>query len=138
LKDFSLIAMAVAFILKGPTAHAAGQDFSITSYRFEEAFHIFTHDPKKNLTITQGCVDGCLALQSLKTVSSRDLPKNALYGGKNPGAVLCLSSAKGQVVFGTDQKGRNVSFCKFNDGSMVSSDSLNFYAAVNDAQKAKK
>ncbi|MBI2522399.1 MAG: hypothetical protein HYV97_18405 [Bdellovibrio sp.] len=111
-------------------------------YFFGEKSHTFTIDKKKHITVTKQCGDQletskCQAVQKLKQVNMNDITTEDLDGGKNPGAVLCKKSLNAQVIFGKDRDGNVTTFCSFQDGTMVSSDTLIVWGNKN-AQKDKR
>jgi putative hemolysin len=57
--------------------------------------------------------------------------RGELSGGRNPGAVVCLKLG-GESVVGLDVRGNENSFCRFDDGSLISNGSLHAHAREND------
>lgn len=98
-----------------------------------EAFLPMSNNRSQNWLISLHCERAaCQAKSALKNVSFKSLSSSMLVGGKNPGAVLCHQMPQAMVVFMQDLQGNQNSFCKFADGSMVSSSTLVMYANKND------
>ena len=81
-------------------------DFGKKSYEFKTL--------ENGLEVAQ-CKKDCMA-QTLRTFVSKELK-----GGKNPATQAC---GDGRVLLMTDKKKNQHSVCLFNDGSMVTSDSV--------------
>jgi hypothetical protein len=99
-----------------------GSDFMPLSQNAEKKWLISLHCEEKD----------CMAKDALRKVSMKLLEKGDLQGGKNPGAVLCNKLKNADIVFLSDLQGNQNSFCKFKDGSIVSSSTLVIYAEKND------
>ena len=93
----------------------------------------FYSNKEKRITVNDVCKTQktCMALQVLNKVSKNSLNAGDLYGGANPGPLLCLQ-VKGEVVMGEDLKGNQNSFCRFKDGSIVDNGTLTYYGIMND------
>ena len=102
-------------------------------------FKVFV-DHTKRLMISKSCskditpFSKCQAAKSLFNVKLSDI-KNKRVGGKNPGSLLCKYSTDGEVIFAKDLKGRNTTFCQFQDKSMVASHTLYYFASKNKEQR---
>jgi hypothetical protein len=98
----------------------------------------FYRDEEKHLTISKSCIKSggkfaCQAYSALSKISLSSLSHKG--GGANPGARICTSQLKGEVVIGRDSQGNENSFCRLDDGSLVSSGTLMFYGRENDAKQ---
>lgn len=114
-------------------AHAAEQSFELGGKQVN-----FFRSEEKHLTVSRGCLksNGSLSCQAYESLSKASLDglesKNS--GGANPGARICDSELKGEVVIGRDKSGNENSFCRFSDGSLVSSGTLMYYGRQNDTK----
>lgn len=114
--------------------------YSIQIHAVEEVWKLgstfipLSQNPAKKWLISLHCEEQvpCMAREELKKISMKLLEKGDLKGGKNPGAVLCHKISDASIVFLSDLQGNQNSFCKFKDGSMVSSSTLVIYAQEND------
>jgi hypothetical protein len=70
----------------------------------------------------------CEALRRAEAVSAAGVDMRA----EQPGVAICTQSAVGTVVAGTDASKRLINFCRFQDGSMLSVDTLSEAAQDND------
>lgn len=96
-------------------------------------FYSFSQNAEKKWLISSNCEEkDCMAKDVLRKISMKSLKQGDLLGGKNPGAVLCHKIKKADVIFLSDLQGNQNSFCKFNDGSIVSNSTLVIYAEKND------
>lgn len=108
------------------------------SYFFGDTPHAFVRNSEKGFTVSKHCGENlegakCLAAVKLKQVNMNALTSADLEGGKNPGSVLCRKSLKAKVLFGKDLDGNVSSFCAFEDGTMLSSDTLVYWGKLNAA-----
>jgi len=102
-------------------------------WKLGSTFIPLSQNPAKKWLISLQCEEkACIASDELKKISMKSLSKGDLQGGKNPGAVLCHKINEASIVFLSDLQGNQNSFCKFKDGSMVSSSTLVIYAQEND------
>jgi hypothetical protein len=90
----------------------------------------FVNITEKKLTISEKCLTksknyNCMAFLALKKVSLNGLD---LKGGVNPGALVCLEKAHGEVVIGLTKDNQEISFCRFKDDSYIDNASLHYYA----------
>jgi len=112
----------------------------IETFKLNGAEMRFSHHGKLHLLVNADCLieknhlweknEKCQAIRKLKEVSLKKLGK-ALEGGANPGAVACLKVG-GKSLIAVDSRSNQNSFCRFEDGSFVSSGTLHFYARQND------
>ncbi len=106
-------------------------------WKFGKIFIKMYEDKSKNAIYSFACTQSsCDALKKTKKVSFKQLDKNALLGGKNPGSVLCKEVLKMDIVFMRDISGNENSFCLFKDKSMLSASSLAVTASENDKKKS--
>ncbi len=80
--------------------------------------------------------ENCEAIKKLKNASLHGLHrlhglKNALAGGANPGAIVCLQLG-GRSLVSLDSKSNQNNVCQFADGSIISSGTLHYHARQND------
>lgn len=96
-------------------------------------FHyLFNYQSENNILISENCFNEdinlsdskCAAALALKKRNSLTLPKDALAGGKNPGAVVCSTALNKEVLILKNSKNDENSFCAFEDGSMISAINL--------------
>lgn len=93
-------------------------------YRINDKLVSFFRHKNEKYLISAHCTEkskSCIANQVLMAPFKTVLPKDALKGGKNPGAVVCRNIEHAIVIFGRDLKGHQQSFCRFSDGSLLSS-----------------
>ena len=78
---------------------------------------------KNNIIANESCFkEDCIAIKSLrKNILMSELN---LAGGKNPGSVACAQVLKGKVIMLKNQQAGTQSFCRFQDGSIISNDSI--------------
>ncbi|HAZ11752.1 MAG: hypothetical protein A2X86_00995 [Bdellovibrionales bacterium GWA2_49_15] len=127
--------------LKSKLKHQVTSNFK--TYYFGTKSHTFTVDKRKNVTITRSCgakleSSKCLAAVKLKEVNMNDLSETDLTGAKNPGAILCQKLLNADVLTGKDQDGNVASFCSFQDGTMVSAETLVAWANKNAKRSSNK
>lgn len=96
----------------------------------------FIEDQEKRLLISKNCQKAahfysCDAFNALKKASARNM-NYALGGGKNPGAIECLSFRGAKTLVGLDSSGNEWSLCAFEDGSLIDSGSLDYYGEKHD------
>lgn len=102
-------------------------------WKLGTTFLPMSQNAEKKWLISLHCEESdCMAKDVLKKVTMKKFEKNDLLGGKNPGAVLCHKIKSASVVFLYDLQGNQNSFCRFKDGSMVSSSTMVIYAEAND------
>ncbi len=100
----------------------AAEPISKNYHLGKQEFTVQEREP--GVWVNVGCQKECFELAGLKKASMKDLPKYPGPGGRNPGAALCKYSAKGKVFIAYDDKRNQQSFCKFADGSYVTSGSF--------------
>lgn len=95
---------------------------------------VFVNDPLKHTMLSETCAKkrDCEAYTALAKASLREIHTR---GGANPGAVLCGKVLGGEVVIGKDRDENENSFCRFDDGSMVSCGTLAYYGRKNDLKQ---
>ncbi|HTL11967.1 MAG TPA: hypothetical protein VL588_05745 [Bdellovibrionota bacterium] len=71
----------------------------------------------------------CEAVKAVDRVNAKGLKMPP--GGADPGAIACIQQAHGQVVVARTQTGGEAGFCAFEDGSLISTGSLDFHAHRN-------
>ncbi|PIS09904.1 MAG: hypothetical protein COT73_12175 [Bdellovibrio sp. CG10_big_fil_rev_8_21_14_0_10_47_8] len=92
--------------------------------------------PEKRLIISSNCKKADKKYESLRTKDlhctawdmihkKRKIPDVKIEGGQNPGALIC-EALKAKVVMGKDGI-NNLSFCQFDDQSLISTGSLSHY-----------
>ena len=94
----------------------------------------FYRDAGRHFMISKDCVKkgDALRCDAYQALSKASLRGQTLKGGANPGAVICSRGLGRDVVVGKDEQENENSFCRFSDGSLVSSGSLTYYAHKND------
>lgn len=101
-------------------------------YRIDGSQTAFVRLEKDDFLISKACaISDCAARKELNRASTIGLN---LSGGANPGAKICRKIS-GDVVIGLDTAENQVSFCRFSDGSMISSGSVYSAALKNDLKK---
>jgi len=113
--------------------------FANQSFAFEQVWKMgsmflnMNEDSSKNILYSNSCSKkDCLALRLTKDITFKNLRKDSLLGGKNPGAVLCKEVLKMKIVYLKDMSGNENTFCLFNDNSMISSSSIAYLANLNE------
>ncbi len=83
------------------------------------------------ITVSKSCLKGtvldCEALRTLKAGEVVQIKKALLDGRMSPGARVC-QALKNELLNGRGPTGGEDGFCKFNDGSLVSTGALEHYA----------
>jgi hypothetical protein len=80
--------------------------------------------PKGFCLISSGCLtEAGKTCQALHVMNNR-VQADSGPGGTNPGSGVCQQRLQGQVFVARDQAGNEQSFCRFADGSFLSSDGL--------------
>lgn len=82
----------------------------------------FTHVSEK-IFVSQNCVSQETTCQAIGSAKKAKLPPKALRGTPNPGTVICAQLG-GMPIVAKDIKQNQISFCRFADGSMISSGSI--------------
>jgi len=134
----AIIILLYFLITFGANANEEKNQISIKSWKIAGEHVLFVQFKKKPLLISKGCEsesNNCLASKAIREVRFDNLKSGDLIGGKNPGSVLCHKIDKAKIIFGVDTKNRMNSFCQFDDGSLVSSDSLLSYSKLNMVKK---
>ena len=125
-----LFALLFAGVVASPAQAGAGPRFRINDQEVE-----FKADEGASLLLSASCVKAsggydCAAFRARRKASLRAVTSR-LIGGANPGAVICRGLGA-EVVNGRDSSGNENSFCRFSDGSMISSGSLVAAGLTND------
>lgn len=103
----------------------------------------FWNFKKARLLVSRHCVSDekladCKARGALKKISFKKLDRT-LFGGTNPGGLICTQQIGGYVMVGVNAQTKNEnSFCRLPDGSIVDNGSLVYYAIQNDKSKRPK
>ncbi len=117
------------------------------SYRFGTQTFEILRNRKKGITISSYCGDNledfqkkkeCQALSKLAQADLRPFTSKDFDGGRNPGSVVCTKQLDGQVIYATDSRGNVQTFCHFKDGSMLRSDSIDYFASKKIPPEAKE
>lgn len=90
-------------------------------------YYPFMVHPESKALLSKTCAEstnGCQALRAVKNKLKISFTEAQLSGGKNPSSLVCSIGHKGQVLILVDSKGRENSFCKFPDQSIVSANDL--------------
>ena len=102
-----------------------------------EYFYQFVFKENNRLVLSKKCHqigDECVAIQKLSTLNSVSFNSSDRLGGKEPGAILCKKHLDGEIIEGQRVGGGPLFLCRFKDGSMITTSSLDFYRWKN-AQK---
>ena len=100
----------------------------------------FTTNKAKRITANEVCQKkkACDAFKVLRKLSMDSISADDLFGGANPGPILCEQQAQGEVVMGEDEDFNQNSFCKFKDGSIIDNGTLTYYGIKNDRMRKSK
>lgn len=130
VKRDMLLSFLACLALQASTTSFAREEMA--QYRIEGVLTPFVKLEKADLLISKSCAQSeCNAKTALKRASTIGLD---FSGGANAGAKICRNIG-GDIVIGADDSGNQLSFCRFNDGSMVSSGSVYSAALKNDLKK---
>lgn len=94
---------------------------NISFYQGEDEV-VFIENKNLNYIYSKNCLkNNCLALKSIQ-----NLPRkiNVTSGGANPGAIFCTDNLSGTLIKFKDKMNNEITFCKFNDDSMISVGSI--------------
>lgn len=91
----------------------------------------FVHYTQQNVRLSAQCRQGdgrlaCEAIRYLRQGPHAEIPRSALTGNVSAGTRVCAKLGY-QVVTGHDATGSEDGFCRFPDGSMVSTGALEMY-----------
>lgn len=77
---------------------------------------------KFSAAISENCQGDCMALSSIKELDAKKLAsiKDKLFGGRQPGLMLCLYAFKASFKTFKDQEGNEQTYCYFKDQSYIS------------------
>lgn len=95
-------------------------------WSLKNAHYLFVRDSSNNSLVSQDCIQNkkCDALINLNQNKKIKISTGESDGGKNPFAVMCAVGFKMNVVILKGKKNNEASFCKFKDGSMISTHML--------------
>ena len=96
----------------------------------------FIHDSALHIVVTKQCQVGvgafdCQAYHALKSASLNKV-KSKQGMGRNPGALICLTTPSAHVSVALDSEGDEISVCVFPDSSAIETGSLLYYGIKND------
>ncbi len=115
--------------------------FKYVTYEIQKQFYKFISNNNQRIIITESCGmpdkptnQKCQAIDALKKVKLKvqKFDKSDVQGGKSTGDILCKKYLGGKIVFGLTQYKNPISFCVFEDGSMVSAGSISYSWRKND------
>lgn len=109
--------------------YALDLDRQYRSWRIDGKLHRFLVVKSEGLVISAKCAKqvtkNCKAHEAIKQATmKRSIKGDDLLGGKNPGAVLCAKQFNGRVVYGLDRFENQMTFCLFDDSSLVATSTL--------------
>lgn len=101
----------------------------VWSHPHKAEHYLFVRNETTKALISQDCADNskCEALTTIQGSEKNkkiNLPEGSTAGGKNPTAVMCTLGFKMEVVILKGKNNSEASFCKFKDGSMISTHML--------------
>lgn len=129
-----LTAVSILILMWNPCIFASDSVFSFGKNRLE-----FTE--RDGVILSKSCLEPesnrlkCDVLDKIKKASLKTLKRT--FGGQNPGAVACETQLGGIIVLGVDDEGNELTFCRFEDGSLVSTSSIRKVALENDIRPKK-
>ena len=115
--------------------------FKYVTYEIHKQFYKFISNIEQRIIISESCGmpdnptdQKCQAIDALNNVKSKvtKFEKSDVQGGKSTGDVLCKKYLGGRIAFGLTQFKNPISFCVFEDGSMVSAGSIAYHWRKND------
>ncbi len=95
------------------TANAANPIFHLGKHSFE------MREVMPGVLVSDHCRKTCDALKAVEGYRAKPKKPDGDIGGKNPFAWRCIHRAGGKVALLGDEKGNQVSYCIFDDDSMV-------------------
>ncbi len=101
-----LFVMAPAFSMPEKKLHLGKYRFSV-------------HEVRPEIWVSEHCLKSCEALKAVDRYRARPKKPDGPTDGKNPWAWRCLNRAGGKVAVVSDENGNPVSYCIFEDESMV-------------------
>ena len=103
-------------------------------FQFADRAIGFTEFTDAKLLVSSACilVDKRCRCEALRKAAAASAIGVDLNSRKTPGAAICSQSLHGTLLSGTDSSKTVVSFCRFQDGSMISTDTLYGVAVDND------
>ena len=122
----------LGYILQG---YAEGP---IIKFRHRGLVQLFV-DKTKDMMISDSCRRrgdrfNCHAYNALK-LASMDAVSHYIDSGVEPGAAICYYLLEANPVTGFDSDENEISFCEFEDGSLVDNATVFYYGFKNDALK---
>lgn len=103
-------------------------DYTNQIWSHKNDHYVVAHNSKTNLYISEYCLHAktkCEAMSAFEQTEKIKLPPGSVTGGKNPAAIICSAGLKQKVIILKDKNEDENSFCLFNDGSIISTSSLN-------------
>jgi hypothetical protein len=105
--------------------------FSVSILASENQFKItgkyYSFIKKENLLLSSHCKNKCIALEKVKTITSKIIPKRKKFAS-SIGSYACTEVLKGQALLGIMKNKDMVAVCLFKqDSSMVDINSLTLF-----------
>ena len=119
--------LLLLFLLISPRHSFASADSNIQLWKEGDRFYSLKKDPDGQTLLSSDCFnseDTCEALKAMKKKLKLTFAQKELSGGKNPNSLKCSKGHQGRVLILKDDDGNENSFCRFSDGSLVSTSDL--------------